>query len=120
MQFGALRFQRTQLGQDNFDLPKAPALAPELIWIWRCWQRLNIDRPWLGGGLGPSVPARITWKMTLDWANHLGYNAEELRFLDMCIMKLDETYLEYFRLKNTKASSSNSAEDKLARFDAEK
>jgi hypothetical protein len=76
---------------EGWHVPR-PDLDPAFAWVWRAWWRLNRDRPWLGGGMGPMSPGRIPWQSVMDWADRHGQDAE---FLDACVVGMDDTYLEF-------------------------
>lgn len=73
----------------------APDIDPAHKWIWRAWHRLNLDRPWVAGGLGPARPLRIPWAAVRQWADYNGLDAEDASFLDHCIVGMDEEYLNH-------------------------
>jgi len=70
-----------------------------LNWVWRAWNRLSLDRPFAGGGLGPAVPLRIPWRDVVLWCDTHGYSTEDLWFLEKCFHKLDGIYLEWWKEK---------------------
>ena len=66
-----------------------------LEWVWRAWHRLSADRPWRGGGFGPSLPGAIPWGMIRDWCDHHGYGPDELAFMDGCFREMDAVHREW-------------------------
>jgi hypothetical protein len=80
----------------------AEAAVPEPAWewVWRAWHRLNADRPWLGGGMGPMLPGRIAWRDLLSWCDQ---NGGDLDFLDACCFALDTEFIDWHRKRLPKA-----------------
>ncbi len=80
--------------------PVAPEISDWLIWVWRAWQRLTLDRPMHGGGLGAVMPGRIPWQSVRDWAEQHG---QDLAFLDQAVVAMDTVFLEWSaeRMKTT-------------------
>jgi len=74
------------------DLPPAPNVDPRWRWVWRAWHRLSPDRPFHGGGMGPSVPGNIPWWQIRLWARDHDMTAGQRHVLDICIQRMDETY----------------------------
>lgn len=72
--------------------PVSPEISSWLEWVWRAWQRLTLDRPLYGGGMGPAIPGRIPWQTVRDWAVHHGQDA---LFLDKAVIAMDGVYLEW-------------------------
>jgi hypothetical protein len=66
-----------------------------LLWVWRAWHRLNLDRPMRGGGFGPMMPGRIPWTTVRDWCEFHDYSADEMAFLDHCLREMDSVFLEW-------------------------
>jgi hypothetical protein len=63
-----------------------------LEWVWRAWTRLNADRPYYGGGMGPMVPGRIPWRTVDEWARRHGL---DMAFLDRCLFEMDSELLAW-------------------------
>jgi hypothetical protein len=78
------------------DMPPAPFIEPEFIWLWRAWHRLHPDRPYHGGGMGPAVPGAIPWKLVRLWAKHHNLSRGEHAMLDRAIQALDAEYLAWW------------------------
>ena len=70
----------------------APEISNWLEWVWRAWHRLSLDRPYYGGGMGPSIPGRISWQSVAAWAKHHGQDAG---FLDKAVVAMDTVYLDW-------------------------
>lgn len=105
-----------RLGYVERDLPPAPHVPMWLAWVWRAWHRLAADRQWVAGGMGPPVPGRIPWSVVQMWVVAHGMNRDEATFLDRCLGKMDEVFLEHWRHGQTNAGAQTTA-DKLARWD---
>lgn len=70
----------------------AEQIPPWLLAPWRCWHRLNADRPWLAGGMAAPIPGRIPWRDITEWAERHG---ADLEFLDHCITEMDAEFLAH-------------------------
>jgi len=77
------------------DAMPVPQVHDWLVWVWRCWNRLAHDRPWLGGGMGPAVPGRIPYIAIRRWAKDHGIKpgSPDHLFLDTLVQELDEEYV---------------------------
>lgn len=89
------------IGIEGVDIP-TPDVADWLQPVWRCWHRLNLDRPWHGGGMGAVSPGRIPWRDVLAWSEFHGHSPETFEFLDRCIRIMDGTYLQWFEERRPK------------------
>ncbi len=98
------------------DLPPKPAIRADLLWVWRTWNRLSADRPWIAGGMGPPVPGRIPWALVRRWAKTHRLSWNEFLFLDRGLGAMDEFYLEHWRISQNQGAGEDIA-DKLVRFD---
>jgi hypothetical protein len=78
------------------DMPPAPFIEPEFLWIWRAWHRLHPDRPQHGGGLGPSVPGDIPWTVVRQWAEFYHLSRGEFHMLDRVLQAMDAEYREWW------------------------
>ncbi|MFY8093040.1 MAG: hypothetical protein ACOVN0_06120 [Niveispirillum sp.] len=67
-------------------------VAPEWRWIWRAWHRLDHERQWIAGGMGPSQPAGIPWSVVRAWAADHAMDAEAAELLDHGIQAMDGVY----------------------------
>lgn len=67
-------------------------VAPEWQWIWRAWHRLDDERQWVSGGMGPSHPAGIPWTAVMAWADRHGLDGETTDLLDHGIRAMDGVY----------------------------
>lgn len=72
--------------------------------MWRAWHRLHLDRPHYGGGMGSTVPGRISWRDVREWADYHDMTADEFDFLDHCIRAMDGDYLEWSAARARAAS----------------
>lgn len=79
---------------DEIEIPR-PEVPDHLTFAWRCWHRLGLDRPWLGGGFGPAVPGRIPWPAMHAWAEHHEMTGAELEELDVYVRAMDDAYLAH-------------------------
>jgi hypothetical protein len=103
LEFGNVRAKMMAAGFTGDDLPPAVHIPAELSWVWRAWHRLHQDRPWLGGGFGPPVPGRIPWVTIVSWGRFNRYGTQDIKFLDRCFTKMDETFMRHWNLKNPAA-----------------
>lgn len=76
---------------------RATPLEPQHEWLWRAWNRLSQDRPWIAGGLAAPVPGRIPWSTVADWCERQGYTDDERDFMDAVLEQLDADYLGWWR-----------------------
>ncbi len=83
------------------DLPE-PTIDPELTWVWRAWMRLQFDRPYYGGGMGPVMPGRIPFTSVAEWARVEGLSRDRAAFMDHCIMAMDTEFLAWHRERQPK------------------
>ncbi len=72
------------------------AFPAGLMWIWRMWHRLSHDRPWRGGGMGPSFPLSIPWRDVREWCDFHAIPPEWLPEADACIQAMDAEYIAWF------------------------
>jgi hypothetical protein len=87
---------KTRMGDegDAIECPTAD-VPPDLGWVWRAWWRLSDGRAWLGGGMGPPIPAPIAWRAVVEWAEYYGYDAAMVQDLDACVRALDSVYIRH-------------------------
>lgn len=76
-------------------------VAPEWRWIWRAWHRLDDERKWIAGGMGPSQPAGIPWSAVRAWAADHGMDGETADLLDHGIQAMDGVYRKWW-VENTR------------------
>ncbi len=76
-----------------------PVILPDelLEWIWRAWHRLDPERSWQAGGMGPSHPCGIPWTAVERWARHHHLDDEAFQLLDDCIVEMDKVYSAWWR-----------------------
>lgn len=67
------------------------------MWVWRAWNRLTADRPWIGGGMGSPSPGNIPWSIVTAWAGVHDYDEDETDMLDLLIQEMDAEYLSWWR-----------------------
>jgi hypothetical protein len=77
--------------------PQAPQLPAWLGFIWRCYERLQHDRPWLVSMDG-ARPQPIPWRDVALWAERHGLPPEDAELLDAGIRALDAAFLEWWRM----------------------
>jgi hypothetical protein len=82
-------------------LPR-PDVPEWLEWVWRAWHRLNLDRPYFGGGMGPMVPGRIAWRDVVTWCEFHDLPGEAVGFLDRCIVAMDTEFVGFQAAKAAK------------------
>lgn len=76
-----------------------PDIPDHLLDVWRAWHRLDMDRPWYGGGMGPMIPGRIPWKNIADWCQFHGHSHEQRELLDACFAEMDIAYISFHNEK---------------------
>jgi hypothetical protein len=86
------------------DLPPAADVHPQYLWIWRCWQRLSPDRPWIGGGMGPAQPGNIPWMTLRAWAEAYDLSEGEFALLDQCVRAMDGVFRTWIGKQNVPPS----------------
>jgi hypothetical protein len=87
--------------------PEEPEpLRPELLWLWRAWHRLDGDRPWRPGGMGPSLPGRIPWSVTHAFAAAHGLTVEDREMLEHCIGAMDTVLLDHLAAERARAQAA--------------
>jgi hypothetical protein len=91
---------------DDWDIPE-PELPEWLGFVWRAWWRLHVDRPWLGGGMGPMLPGRIAWRDIREWAAFHKMSGDMFALLDRCICAMDDTYIEWQALQSDHSTTKN-------------
>lgn len=82
------------LHDDSIELPM-PDVPEHLAWIWRAYNRLEMDRQWMVGGMSAAIPCRIPWQSIVDWAQFHGYDEDDHAMLDACIVGMDTIYLKH-------------------------
>lgn len=95
----------------NADLPDdekvpEPTIDDWLMWVWRAWSRLNLDRPYIGGGMSSALPGRIPWRDVVLWGEVHGLSPEDLDFLDHCVIAMDSAFLEATEQKRKAAENA--------------
>jgi hypothetical protein len=78
------------------DMPPAPFIEPQFLWIWRAWHRLHPDRPQHGGGMGPAVPGDIPWMVVREWARFHHLSRPEFEMLDRVMQAMDGEYRDWW------------------------
>ena len=76
------------------DLP-SPDVPEHFLWLWRAWHRLSLDRPWIGGGMAPSVPGRIAWRDVVQWCEWHGREAWEVEMASRVFADMDRVYIAW-------------------------
>ena len=89
--------------------PRAPELPEWLGFVWRCYDRLRHDRPWLPRGEGQLVPGRIAWRDVMVWADRQGLSDEQTEFLDWGVQVLDSAYLQWWEGDQKRQAESRKA-----------
>ena len=74
-----------------------PELPEWLGFIWRCFSRLQHDRPWTPRMEGVPVPGKIAWRDVVAWADRNGLDPWHAELLDHGIQALDAAYLEWWQ-----------------------
>jgi hypothetical protein len=97
------------------DLPPEVTIKPEFQWIWRAWRRLSADRPFIAGGMGPSVPGAIPWAVAIEWARYHGLSRDEFDLMDHCLGRLDETYRQWWMERAAQQRESEERKWRAAR-----
>lgn len=66
-----------------------------LEWVWTAWQRLDLDRPWRAGGMGPPIPGPIPLRDVREWCEFHDLAGEDVLFLDTCFAEMDKAYMDW-------------------------
>jgi hypothetical protein len=83
-------------GLSEAELPPAAKFDPQWRWIWRAWERLGLDRPYHGGGMGPPVPGNIPYLTVRQWASDHDMTRGEFEMLDACLRAMDKEYIAHW------------------------
>lgn len=94
------------------EAPAVPVLPEHLDFVLRAWERLQHDRPWIGGGMGPTSPGRIPWRLVIDWARFHNYSHDMIALLDAGIFALDTEYLEWMASQRAAGASQGATHER--------
>ena len=76
---------------------ETPDLDPAWRWVWRAWHRLDGERPWRAGGMGPPLPGRIPWTAVARWAEVHRLSEDDAEMLDGLLGEMDAEFLAWHR-----------------------
>jgi hypothetical protein len=89
------------------DIPEVE-VPPWLVWVWRCWHRLTLDRGQSVQGVPldmgvmaiRSLPGRIPFSKVDEYAARRDYDEDRLDFLWRCLCEMEEEYLSVWHMQN--------------------